>query len=280
MEIMLNGERISAQNCEQEVQRVLREAPQLDRRQAEERARESLVARGLLRQNAFNSGIGVTGDEVDAGYDRLVAGFGGEAQFYSQMGLSRKQHEKRLKRELQEHIRVEKFIARLTRDVAGPAEEAVEDYCRAHAGELQRPPRVRASHIVKRPDPADPEAVYREMVAVRNRLLDGADFAEIAQEHSGCDDRGGDLGFFSPGRMVDEFDVTVFSMKPGEISPVFLTAFGYHIVKVWETEPGRPMSPEEALEEARSRLQVRARQEYLASWMAAKRERAVVEVHP
>ncbi len=280
MEIILNGERISAQSCEQEVQRVMREAPEIDRRQAEARARESLVARGLLRQNAFNAGIGVPAEEVDAEYSRLVAGYGGEAQFYAQMGLPRKQHEKRIKRELLERIRVDKFVLELTRDLDAPSEEAVEEYRSSHAREMVHPPRVRASHIVRRPDPADPAAVYREMVAVRKQLLDGADFAEVAREHSGCDDGGGDLGFFSPGRMVDEFDVPVFSMKPGEVSPVLLTAFGYHVVKVWESEAERPMSEGEALEESRRRLLTQAREERLAAWIAGKRERAVVDVRP
>ncbi len=280
MEIILNGERIGAQTCEQEVQRVLREAPQTGRQQAEARARESLIARGLLRQNAFNSGIGVTAADVEAEYQRLVAGYGGESQFYLQIGLAKKQHEKRLRRDLQERIRVDRFVEQLTRDVAEPTEEAVEDYCRENAGRMTRAARVRASHIVKRPEPADPSAAYRQMVEARRRLLEGADFAEVARQFSGCDDQGGDLGFFSPGRMVAEFDAVAFSMKPGEVSPVFLTPFGYHVVKVWESEPERPLSREEALEEARARLRAQAREAALGSWIAAKRERAVVEVRP
>jgi foldase protein PrsA len=276
MEIILNGERISAQACEQEVQRVQREAPQLEKQQTEARARESLISRGLLRQNAFNSGIGVTAEDVDAEYQRLVAGYGGEAQFYVQMGLSKKQHEKRLRRDLQERIRIDRFVADLTRDLPKPTEEAAEDYCREQAGRMTRPARVRASHIVRRPD----AAAYSEMVAARARLVDGADFAQVASECSGCDDRGGDLGTFTPGRMVAEFDAVAFSMKPGEVSPVFLTAFGYHIVKVWESESERPMTQDEALEEARARLDVQAREAALAAWITAKRERAVIEVRP
>ena len=276
MEIILNGERITAQACEVEVQRVMREAPQMDKQQAEARARESIIARGLLRQNAFNSGIGVTAEDVDAEYQRLVAGYGGESQFYVQMGLTKKQHERRLRRDLQERIRIDRFVADLTRDLAKPTEQAVEDYCREHAAGARRPPRARASHIVRQPE----AEAYRQMVAARARLLGGADFAEVARESSGCDDQGGDLGWFTPGRMVAEFDAVAFSMKAGEVSPVFLTTFGYHIVKVWETEAERPMTQDEALEEARGRLDIQAREAALAAWITGKRERAVVEVRP
>jgi parvulin-like peptidyl-prolyl isomerase len=276
MEIILNGERIPQQACEQEVQRVLREAPHLERPQAEARARESLIARGLLRQNAFNSGIGVTSEDVDAEYRRLVEGYGGEAQFYTQMGLSRKQHEKRLRRDIQERLRVDRFVADLTRDLPAPTEEAVEDYCREHPQEMVRSARVHASHIVRTPN----GEAYRELLAARRRLLDGADFSQVARECSGCDDGGGDLGTFPPGRMVSEFDAVAFSMNPGEISPVFLTAIGYHIVKVWEREEERPMTHEEALSQGRSRLEARAREAALTSWLAAKRERAVIDVRP
>jgi parvulin-like peptidyl-prolyl isomerase len=280
MEIILNGERIPAQVCEQETERVQREHPDWDSRRAEGQARESLVARGLLRQNAFNSGIGVSSEEVDEEIRRIAAGYGGEAQFYQALGLSKKQHERRVRRDIQERIRIDKFVASLAGDAAAPTEERVEDYCREHASDMVRPPMVRASHIVKRPEPGTSAALYKAMLAVREKLLAGAEFAQVAKEHSASDDGGGDLGTFPPGRMVDEFDAPVFSMKAGEVSPVFLTPFGYHVVKVWETEAERPMTHEEALAAARALLTVRTREEHLAAWITAKREVAVIDVRP
>jgi peptidyl-prolyl cis-trans isomerase C len=62
----------------------------------------------------------------------------------------------------------------------------------------------------------------------------GADFADLAKEHSQCPsgEKGGDLGSFSPGRMVAEFDKVVFSADVGAVQGPVKTQFGYHLLEV------------------------------------------------
>jgi peptidyl-prolyl cis-trans isomerase C len=62
----------------------------------------------------------------------------------------------------------------------------------------------------------------------------GADFAALAREHSQCPSgkRGGDLGEFSPGQMVQEFDEVVFQRAVGEVHGPIKTQFGYHLVEI------------------------------------------------
>lgn len=71
---------------------------------------------------------------------------------------------------------------------------------------------------------------------VKEQLDDGADFDELAQEYSTdpSAENGGDLGFFSAGDMVPEFEKAAFSMEEGEISDPVQSQFGYHIIKVNE----------------------------------------------
>ena len=71
--------------------------------------------------------------------------------------------------------------------------------------------------------------------AVRQRLLNGEDFAKVAAEVStdtGTKDKGGDLGWFGKGAMVAEFETAAFSQKVGEIGPPVKSQFGYHIIQV------------------------------------------------
>ncbi len=85
---------------------------------------------------------------------------------------------------------------------------------------------VRASHILV--------SSLEEANHVVNELKAGKDFAELARKYSSCPSKkdGGDLGFFSKGQMVKEFEDAAFSLKPGEVSAPVKTQFGYHLIKV------------------------------------------------
>lgn len=69
---------------------------------------------------------------------------------------------------------------------------------------------------------------------LKQQIVDGADFAEVARQHSTCPSGrdGGALGEFSPGMMVKEFDEVVFSAEVGQVQGPVKTQFGYHLVEV------------------------------------------------
>ena len=69
---------------------------------------------------------------------------------------------------------------------------------------------------------------------LKSRIADGADFGELAREHSKCPSgkQGGNLGSFGRGAMVPEFDQVVFSAPIGEVQGPVRTAFGYHLLEV------------------------------------------------
>lgn len=73
---------------------------------------------------------------------------------------------------------------------------------------------------------------------LKQQIIDGSDFAEIAQEHSTCPSgqRGGDLGSFGPGQMVQEFDSVVFSAPVNEVQGPVQTQFGYHLIEITSRE--------------------------------------------
>ena len=69
---------------------------------------------------------------------------------------------------------------------------------------------------------------------IKAKILAGADFAEMAREHSQCPsgEQGGDLGVFGPGEMVPEFDEVVFRDAVGVVHGPIRTQFGYHLVEI------------------------------------------------
>ena len=86
--------------------------------------------------------------------------------------------------------------------------------------------KARARHILV-PSEAD-------CTTLKKMIEGGEDFAEIASQHSKCPSgkQGGDLGEFSPGQMVKEFDEVVFSGETGKVLGPVKTQFGYHLIEI------------------------------------------------
>ena len=73
-----------------------------------------------------------------------------------------------------------------------------------------------------------------ECESIKKEIEEGADFAEMAKKHSECPSgqRGGDLGEFSPGQMVKEFNDVVFNEDVGKVHGPVQTQFGYHLIEI------------------------------------------------
>ena len=118
------------------------------------------------------------------------------------------------------------------------AQEMAQTIYRAKPERFKRPEQVQARHILIKGDAPDARAQADKLLA---DLKGGADFAQLAKEHSADKsnaDKGGDLGFFSKGRMVPEFEEAAFALqKKGDLSDVVQTQFGYHLIQLEGRRP-------------------------------------------
>ena len=123
-----------------------------------------------------------------------------------------------------------------------PSLDAIESYARTLYNVNQQkygtPEQVRASHILIRTGEQDAKVKMQDIL---KQIKAGADFEELAKTRSqdpGSAAKGGDLGYFGRGRMIEQFEKVVFAMsKPGELSDVFESPFGFHIIKLTEKKP-------------------------------------------
>jgi peptidyl-prolyl cis-trans isomerase D len=123
-------------------------------------------------------------------------------------------------------------------------EEDLRRYYDEHIEDFRQPETAEVTmvQVSRQPSPGDSAAALAEIERLRDELLGGADFAELASEHSADPAsavEGGDLGWFNRGQMTPVFEETAFALEPDEISEPILTNFGYHIIKLHEKEAER-----------------------------------------
>jgi len=161
-------------------------------------------------------------------------------------------------------------------------------YYEGHPKEFVKPETVRASHILISPDPnaADPNEAKAAAKAKAEALLaqvkGGADFAELARANSSCPSKakGGDLGTFGRDRMVKPFGDAAFALKPGEVSDVVETQFGYHVIKTTEHTDAQTVALDEAKAGIIQRLSNQKKQQAFQEYVEGLKDTATIVYAP
>lgn len=146
--------------------------------------------------------------------------------------------------------------------------------------------RVRVRHIlIDTRDKSDAEKaeLKKKAEGILQQIRGGADFAKLAQEHSqdfGSAQKGGDIDWVVRGQTVPEFEAASFGMKPGQVSDLVNTMFGFHIIRVDAREDARLRPFEEVKDELRAdvlRAQVFDRMQTVADQLRAALARSTAD---
>jgi peptidyl-prolyl cis-trans isomerase C len=224
----------------------------VDQKKAAETAvLNQLVSAELLYQAGLKLEVKDIEKKVSAQINSAKAKFPSPAQFDKSLqenGITEK--------DLSEYARKEIYInnlieTQIASKVSVTDEEAKKFYDE-NPDKFKMPESVRASHILIGADAkatdADKKIAKEKAEALLKKVKGGEDFAKVAKENSTCPSsaQGGDLGFFTKGQMVPAFENVAFALKPGEISDVVETQFGFHIIKVVEHQPAKTVTYDEA----------------------------------
>jgi peptidyl-prolyl cis-trans isomerase C len=144
---------------------------------------------------------------------------------------------------------------------------------------------VRASHILigvtRDADAAARTQARTKAEGVLKDVKSGKDFAALAKEHSsdpGSAANGGDLGFFQQGQMVGPFNDAAFSLAPGAVSGLVETDFGFHIIKVAEKQPARPVPLEDVRPQVEQYLGQTNRQQQTDAFVNGLKAKGKIEI--
>ena len=280
MALVVNGERIEDAALQAETMRLGQAPPPqpalpgAEPPSPEERAKENLITRTLLRQESRKRNVELTDDDIDAGCQRMFDEEGGKEAFMGRHRLS-EEDMPRIRKHVTESMRIEKLVDEVCVDLPDPSEPDAVQHYQQNLAAFVLPPQIRVSHVVKRPSGPEDKEIFDKMLEIRHQLKGGAEFAAVAEEHSDCSDNAtGDLGYFAKGQMVPEFEAVVFSLEQDEVSPVFMTQFGYHVAVVTDRKERRQQAFEEVKDAILRRLEDESEGKAIDAYMATKRQAA------
>jgi len=203
-----------------------------------EQVTNGLVREKVVERVANREGVSVTSEDVDNEFDRIVEENGGEEVF---LNLLEEQFNWTVD-ELKERIYYDLLMRKLQ-------EDKIEQ--------------VQAAHILILSDESmseeDQTKAMETAQGILDRINNGEDFATVAQETSedpGSDEKGGDLGYFTRGVMVPEFEQAAFSLSAGGVSDLIKTQYGWHIIKVTDKKNEIQSTLEEWLQSEQDNMNV------------------------
>ena len=186
-------------------------------------------------------------------------------------------HHAQIHQETTAALRMECFTKELFAGIGAPSDEQLADYYREHQQEFFLPPAVHALHLLRFPDHAQPWTEYSLMLALRQQIIDGADFAELAREHTQKHNKEIDLDWITMERLLHPFESILFSLREKELSPIISHDNALHLVYPLEVKAAVQIPLEEKAEEIRQRILREEKQRILRALAAELRSTAVIE---
>ncbi|NMB76896.1 MAG: hypothetical protein GYA21_17420 [Myxococcales bacterium] len=271
----VNGEAITQQEYElflhqQDMEESLAlAADSEDSRKLKRDLLERMIDTRLLVQEARRHFFTVEAKEIDREVERVLGQYPPEQV----EELLRKQRLDRdgFRRQTEQLLLIRRLLEQEVIDRQAVSREEVEKYYQTRLQEFVRPEEVRVRQIVTRTE--------AEATALRQKILNGASFEDLARQYSLGPEgkRGGDLGFFSRGRMPPTIEQAAFEMWGGRVSAVVASPYGFHLFQLVERRPARTLSLDEARTEIQRRLLEERAKEAETLYLRTLRERSNIE---
>ena len=160
------------------------------------------------------------------------------------------------------------------------SEPEIEKYYQDHVTEYTEPAKVRIREIVVRFGADDEAQAAERMDRLRQDIVQGADFAEVARQRSDSSSRdsGGDLGFFEEGELAGALNDAAFSLSPGEVSEVLRLGAAFYLIKVEEKTEQRILPLDDVRKTIADAIFERKMREQSERYIAQLRDHAIIEI--
>ncbi|MBC7963256.1 MAG: peptidylprolyl isomerase [Steroidobacteraceae bacterium] len=249
----------------------------------DKQALEQLLSAELLYQAAAKVEVKDMEKLVDEKLAQGKTRFANEQEFAKAI-KDLEMDEKDLRNYTRRDLLISKFVESAIVSKIKVTEEETRKFYDQNPDKFTRSESLKASHILIAAETAasvdDKKKAREKAEKLRKELTAGADFAALAKGNSSCpsSQQGGDLGFFGKGQMVPSFEKAAFALKPGEISDVVETQFGYHIIKLMEKKPAEVVAFKEAQAKIEEYLKGQKVNTAVGEYVAEARKTAKIEI--
>jgi peptidyl-prolyl cis-trans isomerase C len=243
---------------------------------------DQLITYTVMTQQAKSENVVVSDAEIDGRIKEMQRGTS-DAEFKKALE-ARKMSSDQLRTDARVQLTIEKLLEAHVAEAAVTTEAEARAFYDKNPEKFNQDDKVRASHILLKVDPKAPEptreTARKRIAGILKRARTGEDFAALAGRNSEDSSarQGGDLGYFARREMVPAFSDVAFSLKPGEISDIVTTEYGYHIIKVTDKKAAATVPYEQAGPQIIDFLSRQKKQERAGQFVEEVRKRARIEV--
>ncbi len=241
-----------------------------------------LVDAELIRQQSSKMQVSIEGADTAEKWQAHKKRYGSEEAFKSFLERAGTTADD-VRRQFENNLLREKVFAKVSESVKIDAAE-IKKFYDDNQARYDEPEQIKASHILFRTPPnakADDKAKKKAVAEdVLKQLKKGGSFEALAKKYGEdpTKDRGGDLGYFTKGRMVKSFEEAAWSLKKGKISGIIETQFGFHIIKKTDHKKARKKPFGEVKEQIERSLLARRRNQSIRDALGKWKEAAEIEI--
>ena len=238
-------------------------------------ALQHLIDSCLLFIKARQSGLEISSEEYDAAVLELIER---EEPFGLPSSELQLLNATELEKLLHRQLLIRKYVSTLCPPEGQVSSHTLQEIYHEKHELFQKPEMVRCSHILIRGKDPNSLAKAKE---IRASIRNADDFYKCCSLYSDCPSCAtcGDLGWVSAGKLIKEMEEVAFKMQPNEISEVFATIYGYHILMVTDRSPAEAIAFEEIEDSFKARLEQLEREFILTRHVADLREEYADRIH-
>jgi peptidyl-prolyl cis-trans isomerase C len=254
--------------------------------QLRKRILEQLIIEELLTQKEKKKNIDVNQAELDKATNKMMAEQNLTVDEFKSLlkayGTTFAEYQDNMRKKLAfEKMMESEFAGKITQ----PTDEQKKTYYNENIQMFQEPESIHARHILITPakdtgDPNKAKAIAKAKAQdILKKLKAGADFNDLAKKDSNCPSapNGGDLGTQPKGSYVPEFEKAAYALKPGQLSDVVETQFGYHIIKLIAHNDANTVTLEKAKDKIAQALTDKQKEEIVVTYIQQTKKEADIK---